>query len=113
MASGRTEGDGAEVGIIDRAAYNQGENALYDPKIETADASPSLVARGPHAVFKEGTARMTAFGQYEEDDTASTIKQRDHKDATDLVVNTVSAKWAKGTGGPSGDGTKRRWRRRD
>jgi len=30
--------------------------------------------------------RMTAFGQYEEDQSASTLKQRDHKDATDLVV---------------------------
>ena len=29
---------------------------------------------------------MTAFGQYEDDDSASTLKQRDHKDATDLVV---------------------------
>ena len=29
---------------------------------------------------------MTAFGQYEDDDSASTLKQRDHKDATDLIV---------------------------
>ena len=29
---------------------------------------------------------MTAFGQYEIDGTASTMKQRDYKDATDLVV---------------------------
>ncbi|HEY7821760.1 MAG TPA: DNA cytosine methyltransferase [Acidimicrobiia bacterium] len=29
---------------------------------------------------------MTGFGQYEGDDSASTLKQRDHKDATDLVV---------------------------
>jgi site-specific DNA-cytosine methylase len=31
-------------------------------------------------------ARMVAFGEYATDDTASTIKQRDYKDATDLVV---------------------------
>ncbi len=30
--------------------------------------------------------RMTAFGEYEDDDSASTIKQRDYKDATDLVI---------------------------
>lgn len=30
--------------------------------------------------------RMTAFGEYETDGTASTMKQRDYKDATDLVV---------------------------
>jgi DNA (cytosine-5)-methyltransferase 1 len=29
---------------------------------------------------------MTAFGQYEDDDSGSTCKQRDYKDATDLVV---------------------------
>lgn len=30
--------------------------------------------------------RMTAFGQYSDDETASTMKQRDYKDATDWVV---------------------------
>jgi DNA (cytosine-5)-methyltransferase 1 len=49
---------------------------------------------------------MTAFGQYEDDDSASTLKQRDHKDATDLVVSpTVTSKWAKGSGGPAGSET--------
>ncbi len=32
---------------------------------------------------------MTAFGQYEDDDSGSTCKQRDYKDATDLVVQVV------------------------
>lgn len=35
---------------------------------------------------------MTAFGQYEDDDTASTLKQRDHKDATDLVAQADTPK---------------------
>jgi site-specific DNA-cytosine methylase len=49
---------------------------------------------------------MTAFGQYEDDDSASTLKQRDHKDATDLVVSpTVTSKRAKGSGGPAGSET--------
>jgi DNA (cytosine-5)-methyltransferase 1 len=30
--------------------------------------------------------RMTAFGEYVDDDSASTVKMRDYKDATDLVV---------------------------
>lgn len=34
--------------------------------------------------------RMTAFGQYEDDDSGSTCKQRDYKDATDLVVQPVN-----------------------
>lgn len=68
--------------ISDRAAFNQGENALYEPKIEMDETCPSLVARGPHAV-----ARMTAIGEYVEDDTASAMKARDYKDATDLVYS--------------------------
>jgi DNA (cytosine-5)-methyltransferase 1 len=31
---------------------------------------------------------MVAFGEYATDDTASTCKQRDYKDATDLVITT-------------------------
>ena len=38
--------------VIDRAAYNQGENAKYEPKIEHTETMPSLVARGPHAVVE-------------------------------------------------------------
>jgi len=41
--------DGFNV-IIDRAAFNQGENAQYEPRIETGETMSSLVARGPHAV---------------------------------------------------------------
>jgi site-specific DNA-cytosine methylase len=36
--------------VIDRAAYNQGENARYEPVIEESQTMTSLVARGPHAV---------------------------------------------------------------
>ena len=32
-------------------------------------------------------ARMVSFGEYEIDDVSSTLKSRDHKDATDLVVD--------------------------
>jgi DNA (cytosine-5)-methyltransferase 1 len=42
-----------ETIIIDRAAYNQGENARYEPVIEESHTMPSLVARGPHAVGQE------------------------------------------------------------
>ena len=36
--------------VIDRAAFNQGENAKYDPHIEEGGVMDALVARGPHAV---------------------------------------------------------------
>jgi len=35
--------------VIDRAAFNQGENAQFDPHIEQTDVMDPLVARGPHA----------------------------------------------------------------
>ena len=42
--------------VIDRAAYNQGENAQYPPHIEQTELMDSLVARGPHAVsYRAGT----------------------------------------------------------
>lgn len=36
--------------IIDRAFFNQGENAKYDPQIYTDGICPTIVARGPAAV---------------------------------------------------------------
>ena len=36
--------------IIDRAAFNQGENAQYEPRIEEGQTMSSLVAKGPHAI---------------------------------------------------------------
>ena len=36
--------------VIDQAAFNQGQNAQYEPHIEQTDVMDSLVARGPHAV---------------------------------------------------------------
>jgi DNA (cytosine-5)-methyltransferase 1 len=36
--------------VIDRAAFNQVENAQYEPHIEQTDIMDSLVAKGPHAV---------------------------------------------------------------
>lgn len=95
---------------IDRAYFNQGKNAQYDPQLYDDGSNPTIVARGPSAV----AYAMQAFGKYTESDTASAMKARDYKDATDLVVfesrpqdsriNTldgvspsVTVKWAKGT----------------
>lgn len=75
------EGNGSPI-VIDRAAFNQGKNALYAPKIEEDQTSPCLIAKGPHAVG----LRMLGFGDYLESEVASTMKARDYKDATDLVA---------------------------
>lgn len=45
-------------------------------------------SRGEHLVTTEAF-RMQAFGEYSNDDTASTIKARDYKDATDRVTSSV------------------------
>lgn len=49
---------------------------------EGFDASEDGTGRGIPLV----AARMTAFGEYEVDGTASTVKARDYKDATDLIA---------------------------
>jgi len=36
--------------VIDRAAFNQGENAQYEPHIEQTNTMDTIVSRGPHAV---------------------------------------------------------------
>ena len=81
--AGDADGSTSEPIFLDRASFNQGENAQFNPVIRQDGVSDALVARGPHAV----AARMVAFGEYVADETASTMKMRDYKDATDLVVH--------------------------
>ena len=61
------------------------------------DVAPSLVSSG-RGVERTGetrgqnpviAARMVAFGEYEDDGTASAMKARDYKDATDLVAHAL------------------------
>ncbi|NNJ28683.1 DNA cytosine methyltransferase [Lacrimispora defluvii] len=70
---------------IDRAAFNQGANAQYDISIQE-EIAQTLVAKGPGAVAHPSCYAMQAIGEYKESDKASTLKQRDYKDNTDLVV---------------------------
>ncbi|EPE4767392.1 TPA: phage N-6-adenine-methyltransferase [Escherichia coli] len=46
-------------------------------------------AQAGHLIPEISAYRMTAFGEYADDETASTVKARDYKDATDLAVMTV------------------------
>ena len=36
--------------VLDRAAFNQGQNAQYEPLIEQTETCPTIVSKGPHAV---------------------------------------------------------------
>ena len=53
LSSGNPVGGQASVGVlyaIDRATFNRGKNAQYDPNISDEDVSQTLVAKGPGAV---------------------------------------------------------------
>lgn len=51
---GMRQGMERDVVAIDRAAYNQGQNALYEPQFYTDGTASTIVARGPSAVaYKE------------------------------------------------------------
>jgi DNA (cytosine-5)-methyltransferase 1 len=65
------------------ASGQEGASAEEQPAITASHGQPGNVGY-----------RMTAFGQYEDDNTASTLKQRDHKDATDLVAQAFN--WQSG-----------------
>ena len=64
--------------VIDRAAFNQGENAQYEPRIETGETMSSLVAKGPHAVaqpiaFEPGKMQRLGYG-YSDNGTSPTLR---------------------------------------
>jgi DNA (cytosine-5)-methyltransferase 1 len=84
--------------------YSEGVGTLRSAGGDLGGGSEALVT----------TNRMVAFGEYADDGTASTLKARDYKDATDLIVyethpadsrvkpmgdvcQTVTSRW--GTGG--------------
>jgi DNA (cytosine-5)-methyltransferase 1 len=86
-AAGGQEGEGVAGGLADGAGIPSVARTLK----ARADGSWTADGLGNEIVPDAPNGfRMTAFGQYEDDDSASTLKQRDHKDATDLVVGAVA-----------------------
>ena len=69
---------GAEAGQNPAAAAPAGSH-WDDP----TNPHPTLNQSGSGGLMP---VRMRGFGDYIQDDTASTVKARDHKDATDLIV---------------------------
>jgi site-specific DNA-cytosine methylase len=64
--------------IIDRAAFSQGPNAQYEPRIEASETMSSLVAKGPHAVaqpiaFEPGKMQRLGYG-YSDNGTSPTLR---------------------------------------
>lgn len=63
-----------------------GNFELYDFPKESI--SPTLNARRAHDTMTyQEVARMQGFGDYQMDEIAGSLKARDHKDATDLVID--------------------------
>ena len=46
----RAEAHHPPVVVLDRAAFNQGENAQYEPYISGGGVSPTIIAKGSNAV---------------------------------------------------------------
>lgn len=65
---------------IDRAAYNQGRNALYDFAVEE-ELEPTMVAKGPGAVAHPTyCASKASFFTSAEEELANTLVATDYKD---------------------------------
>jgi DNA (cytosine-5)-methyltransferase 1 len=64
--------------VIDRAAFSQGPNAQYEPRIESGETMSCLVAKGPHAVaqpiaFEPGKMQRLGYG-YSDNGTSPTLR---------------------------------------
>ena len=62
---------------IDRAAFNQGENALYEPQINEDGTNSTLVSKGPSAVCYSVDEKCANTYVWEEQ--ANTLAARDYK----------------------------------
>jgi DNA (cytosine-5)-methyltransferase 1 len=62
---------------IDRAAFNQGENALYEPQINEDGTNSTLVAKGPSAVCYSIDEKCA--NTYVWENQANTLAARDYK----------------------------------
>ena len=72
---------------------NQCPTVLLDMSHANGEIAPSLQARmGTGGNQVPLTYQMQGFGDYREGDTASSCKQRDYKDSTDLVVSSVDCR---------------------
>ena len=75
---------GSEAGQDPAAFVESSFGAYKQPTVcGTVRASGGAVQGGSEALL---ACRMRGFGDYVQDNTAGTVKARDHKDATDLIV---------------------------
>jgi DNA (cytosine-5)-methyltransferase 1 len=84
------EGSVGEAGqvVIDRAAFNQGENARFEPRIEIEETMSSLVARGPHAVAQP--IAVDTYNYTTNDRTTQTIRSQSDTEHIGAVLHSMA-----------------------
>jgi DNA (cytosine-5)-methyltransferase 1 len=77
--------------LIDRAAFNQGENAQYATHISDDPITPSLVSRGPHAVATIGFSHTQGLDAQPSESAWPTLRKEGngHAVAHHQVVGTL------------------------
>ena len=82
----------AVVYALDRASFNQGQNAKYDFEITDSGVNSTLVARGPSAVaYEDGRVYACTTGSFMQvtEEVTPTLMARDWKDPTCVAVNYI------------------------
>ena len=81
----------AVVYALDRASFNQGQNAKYDFEITDSGINSTLVARGPSAVAYEENAYALTTGSYMQvtKEVSPTLMARDWKDPACVAVRYI------------------------
>lgn len=87
----QSKNDGG-IGLSNQELFSQRGAGLVSESQYGTEISGTLTARHDSSACVDrgmnivSTYRQTAFGEYADDGTASTVKARDYKDATDLAV---------------------------
>ena len=82
----------AVVYALDRASFNQGQNAKYDFEITDSGVNSTLVARGPSAVaYEDDRVYACTTGSFMQvtEEVTPTLMARDWKDPTCVAVNYI------------------------
>ena len=81
----------AVVYALDRASFNQGQNAKYEPEITDSGINSTLVARGPSAVAYEDRAYACTTGSFMQvaEEVSPTLMARDWKDPTCVATRYI------------------------
>jgi DNA (cytosine-5)-methyltransferase 1 len=80
-------GEAGQV-VIDRAAFNQGENARFEPRIEIEETMSALVARGPHAVAQP--IAVDTYNYTTNDRTTQTIRSQSDTEHIGAVLHSMA-----------------------